>query len=222
MLLSIHLVMVDRGFYVGEEFSYPYGGEPDVVLPGVLLRTVFKQSAYDAEVLFGEIFFLDGFECLHENGEQRVFVCEVAGYAAFESDAAVSYLYDSCRAGGDVFGSHRDLGGQSEVIGCGIAGGQYLRLVSTGYGGYDLRGLGVDYAEAASDGLEVYAECYAYEDVFPAQVGKYLPDILFIVVGEGGCEEKGSVLAFQHFAFNLLIYSHICVKSLGNFAKNSE
>ena len=108
------------------------------------------------------------------------------------------------------------------MIGCGIAGGQYLRLVSTGYGGYDLRGLGVDYAEAASDGLEVYAECYAYEDVFPAQVGKYLPDILFIVVGEGGCEEKGSVLAFQHFAFNLLINSHICVKSLGNFAKNSE
>ena len=170
----------------------------------------------------GEVFFLDGFECLHENGEQRVFVCEVAGHAAFEGDAAVSYLYDSCRAGGDVFGTHRDLCGQSEVVGCGIAGGQYLRLVATGYGGGDLRGLRVNYAEAASDGLEVYAECYAYEDVFPAQVGKYLPDILFIVVGEGGCEEKGSVLAFQHFAFNLLINSHICVKSLGNFAKNSE
>lgn len=43
-----------------------------------------------------------------------------------------------------------------------------------------------------------------------------------LVAGEGGCEEKGSVLAFQHFAFNLFTYSHICVKSLGNFAKNSE
>ena len=121
--------------------------------------------------------------------------CEVAWHAAFKGDAAVSYLYDSCRAGGDVFGSHRDLCGQSEVVGRGIAGGQYLRLVATGYGGDDLRGLRVNYAEAASDGLEVYAECYAYEDVFPAQVGKYLPDILFIVAGEGGCEEKGSVLA---------------------------
>ena len=77
-------------------------------------------------------------------------------------------------------------------------------------------------AAAASDGLEVYAECYAHEDVFPAQAGKYLADILFIIAREGGCEEKGSVLAFQYFVFNLLIYSHICVKSLGNFAKNSE
>lgn len=168
MLLSIHLVMVDRGFYVGEEFSYPYGGEPDVVLPGVLLRTVFKQSAYDAEVLFGEVFFLDGFECLHENGEHRVFVCEVAGYAAFEGDAAVSYLYDSCRAGGDVFGSHRDLGGQSEVIGCGVAGRQDFRLVTTGYAGDDFRWLRVNDAEPASDWLEVYAECYPYEDLLPA------------------------------------------------------
>ena len=75
---------------------------------------------------------------------------------------------------------------------------------------------------AASDGLEVYAECYAHEDVFPAQAGKYLADILFIIAREGGCEEKGSVLAFQYFVFNLLIYSHICVKLLGNFAKNSE
>ena len=139
MLLSIHLVMVDRGFYVGEEFSYPY-------------------------------FFLDGFECLHENGEQRVFVCEVAGHAAFKGDAAVSYLYDSCRAGGDVFGSHRDLCGQSEVVGRGIAGWQDPGLVATGYGGDNLRGLWVNYAEAASDGLEVYAECYAHEDVFSAQV----------------------------------------------------
>ncbi len=40
------------------------------------LRVVFKQSPYDAEVFFGEVFFLDGFECLHENRKQRVFVCE--------------------------------------------------------------------------------------------------------------------------------------------------
>ena len=75
MLLSIHLVMVNRGFYVGEEFSYPYGGKPDIVLPGVLLRPVFKQSAYDAEVLFGEVFFLDGFECLHEAADGLQAVC---------------------------------------------------------------------------------------------------------------------------------------------------
>ena len=33
---------------------------------------------------------------------------------------------------------------------------------------------------------------------------------------------KASEVAFQHLVSNLLIYSHICLKSLGNFAKNSE
>lgn len=60
---------------------------------------------------------------------------------------AVTHQSFSADSGGDVFGTHRDLCGQSKVVGRGIAGWQDPGLVATGYGGDDLRGLRVNYAE---------------------------------------------------------------------------